>query len=74
MTLKDYVNERLDEGDTGAIIVGLQNTVSANIADALKNVPQEDWQAEISDRQKEADGQTLIWLAGNPNPSYTIQS
>ena len=73
MILKDYVNERLDRGEVGAMIEGLQNTVRSTLDDALKYVPQEDWHAEISRRQKESDGQTLIWLADNSDPSYSIQ-
>lgn len=73
MILRDYVNDRLDDGDTGAVIEGLQNNVRSSLADALNNVPREDWHAEISNRQKETDGQTLIWLAGNSDPSYSIQ-
>ncbi len=74
MILRDYVNDRLDDGDTGAVIEGLQNNVRSSLADALNTVPREDWHAEISNRQKEADGQTLIWLAGNSDPSYSIQA
>ena len=73
MILRDYVNERLDEGEANAVIEGLQNNVRSNLADALNNVPREDWHAEISNRQKEANGQTLIWLAGSSDPSYSIQ-
>jgi hypothetical protein len=73
MQLGEYVNKRLDDGDTNAVIEGLQNNVRSNLDDALKNVPSEDWHAEISNRQKEADGQTLIWLAGRSDPSYSIQ-
>jgi hypothetical protein len=73
MLLKEYVNERLDEGETNAVIEGLQNNVRSNLDDALNHVPPEDWHAEISNRQKESDGQTLIWLAGRSEPSYSIQ-
>jgi hypothetical protein len=73
MLLKEYVNERLDEGETNAVIEGLQNNVRSNLDDALNHVPPEDWHAEISNRQKESDGQTLIWLAGRSDPSYSIQ-
>jgi hypothetical protein len=73
MRLADYVNERLDEGEANAVIEGLQNNVRSNLTDALKNVPDEDWHAEISNRQKESDGQTLIWLVGRSEPSYSIQ-
>jgi hypothetical protein len=73
MRLVDYVNERLDEGEVNAVIEGLQNNVRANLADALSIVPDEDWQAEISGRQRASDGQTLIWLAGRSEPSYSIQ-
>ena len=73
MFLRDYVNERLDSGEASAVIEGLQNNVRSTLDDALKNIPPEDWHAEISNRQKESDGQTLIWLAGRSDPSYSIQ-
>jgi hypothetical protein len=73
MRLSDYVNERLDEGEANAVIEGLQNNVRSSLTQALNAVPAEDWHAEISNRQKEADGQTLIWLAGHSEPSYSIQ-
>ena len=73
MLLREYVTERLDEGETSAVIEGLQNGVRANIDDALNHIPPEDWHAEISNRQKESDGQTLIRLAGRSDPSYSIQ-
>lgn len=74
MILRDYVNERLDAGENTAVIEGLQNTVRCNLPDAVNNVPREDWETEISNRQKEADGQTLIWLEGRSEPSYSIQA
>ena len=73
MLLRDYVNECLDEVETNAVIEGLQNDVRSNLDPALNHVPSEDWLAEISSRQKESDGQTLIWLAGRSDPSYSIQ-
>ena len=73
MLIRDYVNERLDSGEASAVIEGLQNNVRSTLDDALKNIPPEDWHAEISNRQKESDGQTLIWLAGRSDPSYSIQ-
>ena len=73
MIMRDYVNERLDEGEGNAVILGLQNDVQSNLTDAVNNVPEEDWHAEITRRQKESDGQTLIWLAGRSDPSYSIQ-
>ena len=73
MLLRDYVNERLDSGEASAVIEGLQNNVRSTLDDALKNIPPEDWHAEISNRQKESDGQTLIWLAGRSDPSSSIQ-
>lgn len=73
MRLREYVNERLDGGETNAVIEGLQNDVRSSLDDAVKYVPSEDWHAEITSRQKEADGQTLIWLAGRSDPSYSIQ-
>jgi hypothetical protein len=73
MLLREYVNEHLDAGETSAVIEGLQNNVRSTLDDALNNIPPEDWHAEISNRQKEADGQTLIWLANRSDPSYSIQ-
>jgi hypothetical protein len=73
MILRDYVNQRLDEGENNAVIEGLQNSVRCNLVDAVNNVPRADWEAEISNRQKESDGQTLIWLEGSSDPSYSIQ-
>jgi hypothetical protein len=73
MLLRDYVNERLDEGEANAVIEGLSNDVRSNLDQAVNNVPPEDWEAEISNRQKETNGQTLIWLAGRSEPSYSIQ-
>ncbi len=66
-------NDRLDEGGSDTIIEGLQNNVRCNLADAINNVPEEDWNAEISNRQKESEGLTLIWLEGRAEPSYAIQ-
>jgi hypothetical protein len=74
MQLREYANERLDEDGSNAIIEGLQNTVRCNLADAINNVPEEDWNAEISNRQKESEGLTLIWLEGRSDPSYAIQA
>jgi hypothetical protein len=73
MRLRDYVNVRLDEGETRAVIEGLQNNVRCNLVDAVNVVPSEDWNAEIRTRQKESDGQILIWLEGHSEPSYSIQ-
>ncbi len=73
MRLRDYVNERLDQGEGQAVIEGLQRTMQSNLTDAINNVPKEDWEAEITNRQKESDGQTLIWLANQTDPSYSIQ-
>jgi hypothetical protein len=73
MLLKEYVNDRLTSGDTSAVIEGLTNNVRSNLDDALNHVPPDDWNAEITRRQKESDGQTLIWLAGRSEPSYSIQ-
>ena len=73
MLLREYVDDRLSDNETNATIEGLQNNVRSNLNDALNNVPPTDWNAEITNRQKEADGQTLIWLAGNSEPSYSIQ-
>jgi hypothetical protein len=73
MILRDYINQRLDESGTNTIIEGLQNNVRSNLTDAVNSVPVEDWHAEISNRQKESDGQTLIWLSGNSDPSYSVQ-
>lgn len=73
MRLRDYVDDRLTQGDNNAIIEGLQRTLQCNLNDAINNVPKEDWEAEIQNRQKESDGQVLIWLAGQSEPSYSIQ-
>jgi len=73
MLFRDYVQQRLDQGDNNAALEGLQNNIICNLADAVRNVPAEDWSAEISNRQKEADGQVLIWLEGRSEPSYSIQ-
>lgn len=73
MTLKDYVNERLDESGTDTIIEGLQNNVRCTLPEAVNHIPEEDWRAEISQRTKETNGQTLVWLVGRSDPSYSIQ-
>ncbi|HLI08533.1 MAG TPA: hypothetical protein VKV40_18365 [Ktedonobacteraceae bacterium] len=74
MTLREYVDQRLNEGEgTNAVIEGLQNGVKCDLADALKQVPEEDWNAQISHRQSESEGETLIWLEGHSEPSYVIQ-
>ncbi len=74
MTLREYVDQRLNEGEgTNAVIEGLQNGVKFNLTDALKQVPEEDWNAQISRRQSESEGETLIWLEGRSEPSYVIQ-
>lgn len=63
MLLKEYVNDRLTSGDMSAVIEDLTNNVRSNLDGALNHVPTEDWNAEITRRQKESDGQMLIWLA-----------
>jgi hypothetical protein len=74
MTLREYVDQRLNEHEgTNAVIEGLQNGVKCNLTDALKQVPEEDWNAQISHRQSESEGETLIWLEGRSEPSYVIQ-
>ncbi len=73
MLFRDYVQQRLDQGDNNAALEGLQNNIICNLVDAVRTVPAEDWGAEISNRQKEADGQVLIWLEGRSEPSYSIQ-
>jgi hypothetical protein len=73
MLLRDYIQDRLDEGETQTVIEGLQNDVRCYLPDAVLNVPVEDWDAEVSRRQKESDAQTLIWLDGRSDPSYSIQ-
>ena len=73
MRLRDYVNQRLDEGEDHSTLEGLQNNIRCDLVDALKIVPAEDWNAEISKRQKESDAETLIWLEGRSDPSYVIQ-
>ena len=73
MRLRDYVDDRLAQGEGNATIEGLQRTLQCSLNDAINNVPKEDWEAEIQNRQKESDGQVLIWLAGRSEPSYSIQ-
>lgn len=73
MRLRDYVNERLDQGEGQAVIESLQRSMQCSLTDAINNVPKEDWEAEIKNRQKESDGQTLIWLENQDEPSYSIQ-
>lgn len=73
MLLREYVEQRLDDGETDTVIEGLQNNVRTSLADAVNNIPAEDWHAEVTRRQKESDGETLIWLAGQSDPSYVIQ-
>lgn len=74
MQLREYVNERLDDDGSNAVIEGLQNNVRCNLVDAINNIPEEDWNAEISRRQSESEGETLIWLEGQTDPSYAIQA
>ncbi len=73
MKLRDYVNERLDHGDGQAVIESLKAPMQCDLTDAINNVPEADWHAEIKNRQKESDGQTLIWLENQDDPSYSIQ-
>ena len=73
MRLRDYVNERLDEGEGQATIESLRNSTQFALTDAINNIPEADWNAEIKNRQKESDGQTLIWLENQDDPSYSIQ-
>ncbi len=73
MRLRDYVNERLDEGEGQATIESLRGNMQCNLTDAINNVPEADWNAEIKNRQKESDGQTLIWLENQDDSSYSIQ-
>jgi hypothetical protein len=74
MTLREYVDERLDEHEgANAVIEGLQNNVKCDLEDAVRFVPEEDWNAQISRREKEHEGETLIWLEGRSDPSYVIQ-
>jgi hypothetical protein len=74
MTLREYVDQRLNEHEgTNAVIEGLQNGVKCDLTDALKHIPEEDWNAQISRREKEHEGETLIWLQGRSEPSYVIQ-
>lgn len=73
MTLEEYVNQRLDDGGANTMIVGLQNNVRCNLPNAVNNVPEEDWKAEITSRQSESEGERLIWLAGRSEPVYIIQ-
>lgn len=71
--LREYVEARLNEGETSAVIEGLHNNVRSTLDHAMNAIPSEDWNAEISNRQKEGDGQTLLWLTGRSEPSYSIQ-
>lgn len=71
--LREYANERLNEDGSNAIIEGRQNNVRSNLVDAINNVPEEDWNAEISNRQKESEGETSIRLEGRSDLSYAIQ-
>ncbi len=73
MQLREYVNERMNDG-SNAVIEGLQNRVRCNLVDAINNVPEADWNGEISRRQSESEGETLIWLEGQADPSYAIQA
>ncbi len=73
MRLGEYITERLDEGENQAALEGLQNNIRCSLLDAVQNIPRKDWETEISNRQKESDGQTLIWLEGSSDPNYTIQ-
>jgi hypothetical protein len=73
MQLCEYITARLDEGDTSTAVEGLQNNIHTDIAHAPDLIPPDDWYAEITNRRKEGDGQTLIWLAGRPEPGYSIQ-
>lgn len=74
MQLREYVSERMNDDGSNGVIEGLQNNVHCNLVDAINNVPEEDWNAEISRRQSESEGETLIWLAGQSDPSYAIQA
>ncbi len=73
MRLRDYVDQRLDQGDDHATIEGLQRSLMCDLVDAINTVPKEDWEAEIKERQKASDGQVLIWLGDQTEPSYSIQ-
>lgn len=73
MRLRDYVDERLAQGDEHATLEGLQRPIKCDLTDAINNVPDEDWNAEIKNRQKESDRQILLWLANQDEPSYSIQ-
>ena len=73
MTLREYVDQRLNDYEGQAVIEGLQNNVRCDLADALKVIPSDDWNAQISRRQKEGEGETLVWLEGRSDPSYVIQ-
>lgn len=74
MQLREYVSERMNDDGSNGVLEGLQNSVHCNLVDAINNVPEEDWNAEISRRQSESEGETLIWLAGQSDPSYAIQA
>lgn len=72
--MREYVDQRLNEHEgTNAAIEGLQNGVKCNLADALRVVPEQDWNAQISRRQRESEGKRLIWLEERSEPSYVTQ-
>lgn len=73
MRLNEYINSRLDGGESNVTVLGLQNGMSCNLDDALTVVPQNDLNSEISNQQNVTDGQTLIWLNNNSEPAYSVQ-
>ena len=74
MKLSEYITERLDGGeDNETTVEGLKNNIRCGLLQAVTMLPRDDWNTEIRDRRKEADGQTLVWLADQADPSYSIQ-
>jgi len=73
MQLSEYITNRLDDNETEAVVQGLQNNLHTDLAGASANIPRKDWSAEITNKSRESDGQTLIWLSGQADPSYSIQ-
>jgi len=73
MRLRDYLNARLDEGESRATVEGFQNNVRCSLSDALTALPAEELDQEIREKRKESDGQTYLWLGARPDPSYVVQ-
>lgn len=73
MRFSEYIIGRLDAGEKDTMVQGLRSSVFARITRAPNLIPREDWHAEVTNRSSEGNGQTIIWLAGQPEPSYSIQ-